>query len=74
MLRSVQGPYSNLTKGYPGTVIYSAGRYIENHGVIHNMWFNTSTSEKKPYYMTQFVNEWWDNGSLPIWITAQRQV
>ncbi|KAF4080792.1 hypothetical protein AMELA_G00175360 [Ameiurus melas] len=49
------------------------GKYIENHGVIHNMWFNTSTSEKKPYYQTQFVNEWWDNGSLPIWITAQRQ-
>ncbi|XP_017337403.1 ectonucleotide pyrophosphatase/phosphodiesterase family member 7 [Ictalurus punctatus] len=49
------------------------GKYIENHGVIHNMWFNTSSSEKKPYYQTQFVNEWWDNGSLPIWITAQRQ-
>lgn len=51
-----------------------AGRYIENHGVIHNMWFNTTTQEKKPYYLTQMVNEWWDNGSLPIWITAQRQV
>lgn len=54
--------------------MYSAGKYVENHGVIHNMWFNTSTSEKKTYYQTQFVNEWWDNGSLPIWITAQRQV
>ena len=51
-----------------------AGRYVENHGVIHNMWFNTTTKEKKPYYQTQFVNEWWDNGTLPIWITAQRQV
>lgn len=50
------------------------GRYIENHGVIHNMWFNTSSTEKKPYYQTQFVNEWWDNGTLPIWITAQKQV
>lgn len=38
------------------------------------MWFNTSTLEKRPYYQTQFVNEWWDNGSLPIWITAQKQV
>ncbi|XP_068435669.1 ectonucleotide pyrophosphatase/phosphodiesterase family member 7-like [Clinocottus analis] len=37
------------------------------------MWFDTSTTEKKPYYQTQFVNEWWDNGSLPIWITAQSQ-
>lgn len=55
-------------------ILIRTGRYIENHGVIHNMWFNTTTTEKKPYYQTQFVNEWWDNGTLPIWITAQRQV
>ncbi|XP_049916789.1 ectonucleotide pyrophosphatase/phosphodiesterase family member 7-like [Epinephelus moara] len=48
-------------------------RYVENHGVIHNIWFNTTTQEKKQYYMTQFVDSYWDNGSLPIWITAQRQ-
>lgn len=52
----------------------SSGRYIENHGVIHNMWFNTTNGHKKPYYQTQFVDEWWDNGTVPIWITAQRQV
>ncbi|KAG7274898.1 hypothetical protein CRUP_018534 [Coryphaenoides rupestris] len=44
-----------------------------NHGVVHNMWFNTTTKEKKGYYPTQFQDDWWDNGSLPIWITAQRQ-
>ncbi|NXS13972.1 ENPP7 phosphodiesterase, partial [Neodrepanis coruscans] len=49
------------------------GRYIENHGVIHNMWFNTSTGVRLPYYTTQGISSWWDNGSLPIWITAQRQ-
>ncbi|KAM6050651.1 ectonucleotide pyrophosphatase/phosphodiesterase family member 7 [Chlamydotis macqueenii] len=49
------------------------GRYLENHGVIHNMWFNTSTGQKLPYHSTQGVDSWWDNGSLPIWITAQRQ-
>ncbi|NXY47592.1 ENPP7 phosphodiesterase, partial [Ceuthmochares aereus] len=49
------------------------GEYLENHGVIHNMFFNTSTGEKLPYYYTQGVDRWWDNGSLPIWITAQRQ-
>jgi len=38
------------------------------------MWFNTTSNVKKPYYPTQFQNDWWDNGSLPIWITAQRQV
>ncbi|NWI58332.1 ENPP7 phosphodiesterase, partial [Calyptomena viridis] len=49
------------------------GRYLENHGVIHNMWFNTSTGVKLPYHPTQGISSWWDNGSLPIWITAQRQ-
>uniref|UniRef100_A0A8D0B982 Ectonucleotide pyrophosphatase/phosphodiesterase 7 n=1 Tax=Salvator merianae TaxID=96440 RepID=A0A8D0B982_SALMN len=38
------------------------------------MWFNTSTGQKLPYYNTQAKSAWWDNGSLPIWITAQRQV
>uniref|UniRef100_A0A673XF89 Ectonucleotide pyrophosphatase/phosphodiesterase 7 n=1 Tax=Salmo trutta TaxID=8032 RepID=A0A673XF89_SALTR len=35
--------------------------------------FHPPNSEKLPYYATQFKNEWWDNGTLPIWITAQRQ-
>ncbi|KAG8446567.1 hypothetical protein GDO86_014136 [Hymenochirus boettgeri] len=49
------------------------GKYIENHGVIHNMYFNVTTGKKLPYGPTQGVSMWWDNGSLPIWITAQRQ-
>ncbi|XP_019370463.1 PREDICTED: ectonucleotide pyrophosphatase/phosphodiesterase family member 7 [Gavialis gangeticus] len=49
------------------------GKYIESHGVIHNMWFNTTSGQKLPYYNTQGVSAWWDTGSLPIWITAQRQ-
>ncbi|XP_029943472.1 ectonucleotide pyrophosphatase/phosphodiesterase family member 7-like [Salarias fasciatus] len=67
----VTPPYLTLTSPTHFTLL--TGRYIENHGVIHNMWFNTSSQEKKPYYQTLFVNDWWDNGSLPIWITAQRQ-
>ncbi|XP_023137578.2 ectonucleotide pyrophosphatase/phosphodiesterase family member 7-like [Amphiprion ocellaris] len=62
-----------LTITSPSHFTMLTGRYIENHGVIHNMWFNTTTQEKKQYYMTQFVDSYWDNGSLPIWITAQRQ-
>ncbi|CAM4332460.1 unnamed protein product [Leuciscus chuanchicus] len=62
-----------LTITSPTHFTILTGKYIENHGVIHNMWFNTSTWEKKSYYKSQFVNEWWDSGSLPIWITAQRQ-
>lgn len=42
--------------------------------MIHNMWFNTTTGKKKSYYKTLHEEEWWDNGTLPIWITAQRQV
>nr|XP_057918638.1 ectonucleotide pyrophosphatase/phosphodiesterase family member 7 [Doryrhamphus excisus] len=67
----VTPPFITITSPAHFTLI--TGRYVENHGVIHNMWFNTSTQEKKQYYMTQFVDSYWDNGSLPIWITAQRQ-
>ncbi|XP_007886711.1 ectonucleotide pyrophosphatase/phosphodiesterase family member 7-like [Callorhinchus milii] len=64
---------SFITLTSPSHFTLLTGRDIESHGVIHNMWFNTTTGEKKPYYATQGVNEWWDTGSLPIWITAQRQ-
>ncbi|KAJ8283934.1 hypothetical protein COCON_G00027840 [Conger conger] len=67
----VTPPFLTITSPVHFTLL--TGRYIENHGVIHNMWFNTTTQEKKQYYMAQFVDEYWDNGSLPIWITAQRQ-
>ncbi|NXC19597.1 ENPP7 phosphodiesterase, partial [Corythaeola cristata] len=49
------------------------GRYLEKHEVIHNVWFNTSMGQKLPYHSTQGVDGWWDNGSLPLWIAAQRQ-
>uniref|UniRef100_A0A4W4F047 Ectonucleotide pyrophosphatase/phosphodiesterase 7, tandem duplicate 2 n=1 Tax=Electrophorus electricus TaxID=8005 RepID=A0A4W4F047_ELEEL len=67
----VTPPYLTITSPTHFTLL--TGRYIENHGVIHNMWFNTTTQERKQYYMAQFVDDYWDNGSLPIWITAQRQ-
>ncbi|XP_062979510.1 ectonucleotide pyrophosphatase/phosphodiesterase family member 7 [Elgaria multicarinata webbii] len=62
-----------VTQTSPCHFTLLTGRYIENHGVIHNMWFNTTTGQKLPYYNTQGRSDWWDNGSLPIWITAQRQ-
>ncbi|KAM4623627.1 ectonucleotide pyrophosphatase/phosphodiesterase family member 7-like [Polymixia lowei] len=67
----VTPPFLTITSPTHFTLL--TGRYIENHGVIHNIWFNTTTQEKKQYYMAQFVDSYWDNGSLPIWITAQRQ-
>ncbi|KAJ7989443.1 hypothetical protein DPEC_G00304590 [Dallia pectoralis] len=67
----VTPPFLTVTSPTHFTLL--TGRYIENHGVIHNMWFDVNTGEKVPYYATQFKTEWWDNGTLPIWITAQRQ-
>ncbi|KAK7938771.1 hypothetical protein WMY93_002097 [Mugilogobius chulae] len=67
----VTPPYLTITSPTHFTLL--TGLYIENHGVVHNMWFNTTSTVKLPYYQTQFKNDWWDNGSLPIWITAQRQ-
>ncbi|KAL2764550.1 ectonucleotide pyrophosphatase/phosphodiesterase family member 7 precursor, partial [Daubentonia madagascariensis] len=48
-------------------------KYIENHGVVHNMYYNTTSKVKLPYHATLGIERWWDNGSVPIWITAQRQ-
>ncbi|XP_053270267.1 ectonucleotide pyrophosphatase/phosphodiesterase family member 7 [Pleuronectes platessa] len=62
-----------ITITSPSHFTMLTGRHIENHGVIHNMWFDTATQQKKQYYEAQFVDSFWDNGSLPIWITAQRQ-
>ncbi|KAM6964730.1 ectonucleotide pyrophosphatase/phosphodiesterase family member 7-like [Tautogolabrus adspersus] len=67
----VTPPFLTITS--PSHFTMLTGRHVENHGVIHNIWFNTTTQEKKQYYQTQFVDSYWDNGTLPIWITAQRQ-
>lgn len=67
----VTPPFVTITS--PSHFSMLTGRYVENHGVIHNIWFNTTTQERKLYYAAQFVDSYWDNGSLPIWITAQRQ-
>ncbi|XP_077482599.1 ectonucleotide pyrophosphatase/phosphodiesterase family member 7-like [Stigmatopora argus] len=67
----VTPPFLTITS--PAHFSLLTGNYVENHGVIHNIWFNTTTQEKKQYHAAQFVDSYWDNGSLPIWITAQRQ-
>lgn len=47
---------------------------MEDHEVVHNMMFNTTTNLKVFYKKTLTRSEWWDNGVLPLWITAQNQV
>lgn len=55
-------------------VLFPAGRWIEDHGVVHNMMFNSTTLLKLTHKATLKRSEWWDNGVLPLWITAQNQV
>lgn len=64
-------PFVTMTSPSHFTII--SGRWVEDHGVIHNMMFNTETGWKFPFKATQNKTEWWDNGVLPLWITAQRQ-
>lgn len=42
--------------------------------MVHNMFYNTTSTVRLPYHATLGIQRWWDNGSIPIWITAQRQV
>lgn len=47
---------------------------MEDHEVVHNLMFNQETNLKVPHKETLKRSEWWDNGALPLWITAQNQV
>nr|XP_027811333.1 ectonucleotide pyrophosphatase/phosphodiesterase family member 7 [Marmota flaviventris] len=62
-----------VTQTSPCHFTLVTGKYIENHGVVHNMFYNFTTKVKLPYHATLGIQSWWDNGSVPIWITAQRQ-
>lgn len=64
-------PFVTMTSPSHFTTI--SGRWIEDHGVIHNMMFDTETKWKYSFKTTLNKTEWWDNGVLPLWITAQRQ-
>lgn len=56
------------------TFLCSLGRWVEDHEVVHNMMFDQETNLKVPHKETMKRSEWWDNGALPLWITAQNQV
>lgn len=47
---------------------------MEDHEVVHNIMFNATTNSKVLYKQALKRSEWWDNGALPLWITAQNQV
>ncbi|XP_049624613.1 ectonucleotide pyrophosphatase/phosphodiesterase family member 7 [Suncus etruscus] len=69
--RHMTPPFVTMTSPCHFTLV--TGKYIENHGVVHNMFYNLSNRVKLPYHPTLSKGSWWDNGSIPIWITAQRQ-
>ncbi|XP_061838636.1 ectonucleotide pyrophosphatase/phosphodiesterase family member 7 [Nerophis lumbriciformis] len=62
-----------LTMTSPSHFTTITGRWVEDHEVVHNMMFNTQTNQKVPHKETLTRSEWWDNGPLPLWITAQNQ-
>ncbi|KAM6994785.1 LOW QUALITY PROTEIN: ectonucleotide pyrophosphatase/phosphodiesterase family member 7 [Tautogolabrus adspersus] len=62
-----------LTMTSPSHFTTITGRWVEDHEVVHNMMFNAKTNQKVPHKETLTRSEWWDNGVLPLWITAQNQ-
>nr|XP_061789061.1 ectonucleotide pyrophosphatase/phosphodiesterase family member 7-like [Nerophis lumbriciformis] len=62
-----------LTMTSPSHFTTITGRWVEDHEVVHNMMFNAKTNQKVPHKETLKRSEWWDNGVLPLWITAQNQ-
>ncbi|XP_068425592.1 ectonucleotide pyrophosphatase/phosphodiesterase family member 7 [Clinocottus analis] len=62
-----------LTMTSPSHFTTITGRWVEDHEVVHNMMFNATTNQKVPHKQTLTRSEWWDNGVLPLWITAQNQ-
>ncbi|XP_013877682.1 ectonucleotide pyrophosphatase/phosphodiesterase family member 7 [Austrofundulus limnaeus] len=62
-----------LTMTSPSHFTTITGRWVEDHEVVHNMMFNTTTNLKVPHKESMKRSEWWDNGVLPLWITAQNQ-
>ncbi|KAM4581006.1 ectonucleotide pyrophosphatase/phosphodiesterase family member 7 [Odontesthes bonariensis] len=62
-----------LTMTSPSHFTTITGRWVEDHEVVHNMMYNTTTNLKVGHKKTLTRSEWWDNGALPLWITAQNQ-
>ncbi|XP_028984952.1 ectonucleotide pyrophosphatase/phosphodiesterase family member 7 [Betta splendens] len=62
-----------LTMTAPSHFTTITGRWVEDHNVVHNLMYNTTTNIKLPFKQTMGRSEWWDNGVLPLWITAQNQ-
>ncbi|XDV42126.1 hypothetical protein PO909_010854 [Leuciscus waleckii] len=72
----VKAKYINppaITMTSPSHFTTITGRWMEDHGVVHNLMFNVTTGLRLTHKATLKKSEWWDNGALPLWITAQNQ-
>lgn len=67
-------PSTSLSNVLKCLLLCVLGRWVEDHEVVHNIMFNTTTNSKVLYKQALKRSEWWDNGALPLWITAQNQV
>ncbi|XP_039267708.2 ectonucleotide pyrophosphatase/phosphodiesterase family member 7-like [Styela clava] len=69
----LEPPFPSQTS--PSHTTLATGLYVESHGVVHNVYYDRYSSEvvTGDFYRTLAINEWWDNGDEPIWITASSQ-
>ncbi|XP_030839270.1 ectonucleotide pyrophosphatase/phosphodiesterase family member 7-like [Strongylocentrotus purpuratus] len=63
-----------VTLSCPSMYSIATGLYPENHGAIHNLYFDPVTRERTyNYYATLDKAEWFDTGAEPVWVTAIMQ-
>nr|XP_002740871.1 PREDICTED: uncharacterized protein LOC100375494 [Saccoglossus kowalevskii] len=61
------------TMSSPSMYTIATGLYVENHGVVHNSYYNATSGEVYGYYKTLNITEWWDTGAEPVWVTGKLQ-
>ncbi|CAF0874983.1 unnamed protein product [Rotaria sordida] len=61
-----------VTMTFPNHISIATGMYQEDHGIIHNRFFDTKL-QKLVTFDTQDEGQWSDPRVEPIWITATKQ-
>ncbi|CAF5197763.1 unnamed protein product, partial [Rotaria magnacalcarata] len=61
-----------VTMTYPNHISIATGMYQEDHGIIHNRFFDTNL-QKIVSFDTRDQGQWSDAKVEPLWITATKQ-
>ncbi|CAF3335834.1 unnamed protein product [Rotaria socialis] len=61
-----------VTMTYPNHISIATGMYQEDHGIIHNRFFDTNL-QKIVTFDTRDEGQWSDTKVEPLWITATKQ-